>query len=104
MTGLGDFSSYDLGRVLEALRADVAELPDQYAGPALRRACVQLLSFDHRWGRCWDDPSFLARYTWLREALAIDSEPALAEVVRQLSPLVDDLVAGDQLQPGDTPF
>lgn len=104
MTGLGDFSSYDLGRVLEALRADVAELPDQYPGPALRRAVVQLVSYDHRWGRCWDDPSFLARYTWLREQLDIDNTPALAEVIRKLAPLVDDLVAGGQLEPGDTPF
>ena len=104
MTGLGDFSSYDLGRVLEQLRADVVELPDQPAGPALRRTCTQLLTFDHRWGRCWDDPTFQARYTWLREQLDIDSAPLLRDVVDTLAPLVDALVASDGLEPGDTPF
>lgn len=103
MTDLGDFNSYDLSRVLEALRAALAEYPDQPAGPALRRSFVQLVSWDHRHRVCWDDNGFLARYAWMRETLAIDSNPTLAGTIDALAPLVDQLAALDA-QSDDEPF
>lgn len=103
MTTLGDFASYDLGRVLEAVRGELAEHPDNYAGSALRASFVKYASWDYRWRNCWADPSFLARYTWLREQLAIDTSPQLADVVDVLARLVDERVALDT-PIGDEPF
>lgn len=103
MATLGDFASYDLGRVLEALEADVAELPDQPSGPALRRAFTKLVSWNHHHRTCWDDPTFLARYLWLREQLRIDEAPALAATIDRLAALVRQLTA-HETPDDDTPF
>ena len=85
MTGLGDFNTYDLGRVLEALRAEAAERPKAPAAHILRAACTRLLTWDHRYPTCWDDPAYLARYTWLRRQLVGDA----------LAPLGDAASVGD---------
>lgn len=103
MTELGDFSSYDLGRVLEALRAEVAERPVAPAAHALRAACVQLLTWDHSYRTCWNDPSFMARVTWLRAALLDGTETPATDAIAKLAPLVDQLVALDALA-DDEPF
>ncbi len=104
MTELGDFSSYDLGRVLEALRAEVAERPVAPAAHALRAACVQLLTWDHRFRTCWDDPGWVARYEWLRASVALGSaETPLAAGIPILARLVEEAVTLDTLV-DDEPF
>lgn len=95
MTDLGAFTSYDLGRVLEALRAARAEHPDQPPNHAFRAACIDLLPFDHRWRECWADPTFLPRYQWLRAALAIADSADLLKPIARLEQLVADAIAAD---------
>jgi len=99
---LTGFSSYDLGRLLEELQAEVKDHREAPASTALRHAAVRNLTWDQRYSSCWADPSWLERYTWLR-AYMIDPNlaapvPPLATVLPRLVELLADRMALEEAE------
>lgn len=98
---LGDFTSYELGKVAGVFRDRIAETKHASASHVLRAACVDHLIVDQRYGTPWADPSFQPRYAWLRaelERAAGDKPLHLVEalaVVEALDLLVAELEARD---------
>lgn len=91
---LGTFTSYELGKVADAFRARIEELPHAPAGPTLRSACVNHLLVDQRYQDAWTDPTFLPRYSWLRDNLqAADGRPLAKCEARDVVDAIDALVA-----------
>lgn len=91
---LGAFTSYELGKVADAFRARISEIPHVTAGPTLRAACVDHLLVDQRYQDAWTDPTFLPRYTWLRSNLEAAAGLPLAEAeARDVVDAIDALVA-----------
>lgn len=80
---LGELSAYDLGRMLEAWREELAQRPKAPAGPTLRRTATAFLTWDHSWRDQWSDPRFCAQYAALRaELLEFDHEGVDTSIVR----------------------
>lgn len=97
---LVDFTSYDLGRLQAALLEVQTELGrDAYGIPHLWANAQRLLPWDHRFLRCWNDPSFSTRYEWLRARLVpaeATPEYPIGEILTALAALVDERVALDE--------
>lgn len=66
---IGAFTSYDLGRVIEAVVADARPHPKRPAGQVLRQACIEWLPWDRRGKSPFEDVLWEARFMWLREKL-----------------------------------
>lgn len=66
---LGAFSSYELGNVAAAFRAEAKRLPQAPAVQVLRRVCTVHLVHDQRFSDPWRDPTFPARFYMLRDHL-----------------------------------
>lgn len=98
---LGTFSSYELGRVAEVFRAEVAVHPHAPATHVLRQACLAGLLVDQRFSDPWSDPTFLPRFQALRDRLlepyperpATDVEAS--EVVNAIEDMIAELEARD---------
>lgn len=100
---LADFTSYDLGRLHTALGSVAEDLGrDSYGIHVLWGKAQELLPWDHRYGRCWDDPSFRPRYQWLRDRLVPEDakhDYPLGHIVNALGELVAERVALDPEEP-----
>jgi hypothetical protein len=99
---LADFTSYDLGRLLEHLERKLAELGrDAYGTHLLWGGVQEFLPFDQRVGRCWADEAFAARYRWLRARVIPEGakhDYPLGDVVTTLRELLAERV---DLDPAD---
>lgn len=97
---LGNFSSYELGKVADVFRERIAETKHASATHVLRSACVDHLIVDQRYATPWDDPSFSPRYSWLRAELERAAGKPLIQVealavVEAIDLLVAELEARD---------
>ncbi|MBY0397550.1 MAG: hypothetical protein K2X91_13935 [Thermoleophilia bacterium] len=96
---LADFTSYDLGRLHTALAEVVAERGrDVYGTHQLWGRAQDLLPWDQRYRRCWDDPTFGPRYQWLRARLLPETaghDYPLGSIVDAHAELVAEQVALD---------
>lgn len=92
---LGSFTSYELGKVADAFRAEAATLPRASAVHVLRRVCVASLVYDQRYATPWDDPTFAPRVRVLRDAIADTHPDTPAHLIeaRAVNTALDELVA-----------
>lgn len=92
---LGSFTSYELGKVADAFRAEAAALPKASAVQVLRRVCVDTLVYDQRYSDPWGDPTFAPRVRVLRDALTNTHPDTPAHLIeaRAVANALDDLVA-----------
>ncbi len=97
---LGNFSSYELGKVADVFRERISETKHTSAAHTLRAACVSHLIVDQRFPDPWGDPTFLPRYSWLRSELERAAGKPLhlveaVSVVEAIDLLVAELEARD---------
>lgn len=99
---LEHIGSYDLGRVLEHLHAELAERPTAYGPPALRQAVAATLRWDQRQPTPWHDPQLLAAFTDLRAALIPEGSPhdyPLSSVCSALAALLEHRLVQEREEP-----
>lgn len=100
---LSDFTSYDLGRLQEAVAAEAAERGrDAYGTHVLWGRAQEHLPWDQRFARCWDDPSFSSRFAWLRARVLPEDakhDYPVGAIADTLAELVAERVALDHEEP-----
>lgn len=100
---LADFTSYDLGRLHEAVALEAQQRGrDAYGVHVLWGRAQALLPWDQRYGRCWDDPSFSARYAWLRARVLPEDakhDYPVGAIAETLAELVAERIALDPEEP-----
>lgn len=103
MVALADFTSYHLGLMLTDLEAELRLRPEAPALQNLWTAFGTHMPWDQRFTRCWDDPAFAARYTWLKgridTAVGLDSKTTLAVAL----PALRNILAAREAEEG-SPF
>ena len=92
-----DFTSYELGKLLEVVVDQAAHFPEAPAFMVLRFAAQKSLLWDQARRDPFADPSFVARYTALRDLLEGHGVVAANEMRGSIEPLVDAAVARDDL-------
>ncbi len=83
-----DFTSYALGLIVERLRAVRTDRPEAGVLPDLWSIAQDVLPWDHRNPRAGQDPSYAARYAYLR---------ALAAPQGHKTPITDGILALETL-------
>lgn len=100
---LVDFTSYDLGRLLEHLeREQETRGRDAYGVHVYWGGAQQFLPWDQRAGKCWNDDAFTARYQWLRARLIPEGakhDYPIGSIVEALRGLLAERMALDPEEP-----